>query len=85
VDAGRLLLAGGNVEEGLVTVGGRRSRIRAIERELEAHFDALCLDNRPERMKLAAWIADRDESTTRPARRPIAAVPSRSPRRPRPA
>ncbi len=34
--------------------------VRAIERELAEHFATLCLDNKPERMKVARWIAERD-------------------------
>jgi DNA repair protein RadC len=35
--------------------------IRAIERELAEHFASMCLDNKPERMKVARWIAKREE------------------------
>lgn len=34
--------------------------VRAIERELAEHFASLCLDTKPERMKVARWVAKRD-------------------------
>ena len=41
--------------------------VRAIERELEERFASLCLDNKPERMQVARWIAAREEMLARAA------------------
>jgi hypothetical protein len=40
----------------------KTGKVRAIERELAEHFASLCLDNRPERLKVARWIARREQT-----------------------
>jgi DNA repair protein RadC len=46
--------------------------VRAIERELAEHFATPCLDNRPERLKVARWIAQREEGIAAVAPPPAA-------------
>jgi len=52
--------------------------VRAIERELAEHFASLCLDNRPERLKVARWIAQREEGLAAAAP-PVAARAANDP------
>jgi DNA repair protein RadC len=55
---------------------GKTGKVHALERELAEHFASLCLDNRPERMKVARWIARRETLALAEPVAPAAAQPA---------